>query len=360
MNILHLSRTMGQGGAEKIVFQLACAEKKKGNHISVASCGGVYTELLEKKDILHHQVCDLECKNPMIILQTLRILEKIIRKERIEILHTHHRMAALYGRLLKIRFPKLKLVYTAHNVFYNKKRLTNISLSDSYIVAVGKNVKKNLIEFFDIKEENIQIIYNAVKIKELGNYEPNTRLENWKKEGFFLVGIIGRLSEQKGVDVFIESIKNIKAQNMKVKGVIIGDGELKEFFENMILEHDLQNDIWMMGYQEHIVTLIQQLDLIAMPSRWEGFPLLPIEVFGAGKTLVANDIGGINEIVQHKNNGILVPKDDIEALSKEIMALMNNRKMRESLEQNAKEYYKKHFCYESFIEQYDSLYQRIL
>lgn len=359
MNILHLSRTMGQGGAEKIVFQLASASKKKGNYVSVASCGGVYTELLSKKKIPHHQVRDLECKNPIVILQTLQTLERIIRKEHIQILHTHHRMAALYGKLLKIRFPKLKLVYTAHNVFENKKRLTNISLSDSYIVAVGENVKKNLVEFFDIKEEKIQIIYNAVKIKEHVNYEPNTRLENWKKEGFFLVGIIGRLSEQKGVDVFIESMKNIKSQNVKIKGVIIGDGELKESLETMILKNDLEDDIWMMGYQEHIVTLIQQLDLVVMPSRWEGFPLLPIEVFCVGKTLVASDIGGINEIVQQKKNGILVPKDDVEAFSKEIIALMNKPEMRESLEQNAKEFYKKHFCYESFVEQYDSLYQRI-
>ena len=124
MNILHISRTMGQGGAEKIVYQLATGMRGRGAKICVASSGGYYVERLKTKDISHYQIEDLECKSPLVILRTLFRLWEIIKEEKIDIIHTHHRMATVYAYIIKLFNPKLKHIYTAHNVFYDKKLLT--------------------------------------------------------------------------------------------------------------------------------------------------------------------------------------------------------------------------------------------
>lgn len=358
MNILHLSRMMSQGGAQKIVYQLATGCKKRGHHIVVVSSGGEYVKMLREASIPHYEICDLECKNVYTMWKTLRSLIQIIKKEKIEILHTHHRMASVYGTILKMIFPKLQLVYTAHNVFYNKRLFTRFGLSRTAIIAVGNNVKLNLIEYFSVNPEKIQVIYNAVERGERGAY--NSALNEWKKKDEVLIGLIGRLSKQKGVDVFLAAFYKAKKKEPCLKGVIIGDGEMRAGIERTILRMGLQEDIFMMGYQREVTSLIEQLDFAVMPSRWEGFPLTPIELFSVGKTLVGSDIGGINEIVQNDINGILVPKDDSDAFAEAILDLVNDKEKRKRMERAGMEYYNRYVDYNEFMEEYISVYDRLI
>lgn len=360
LNVLHLARTMDQGGAEKIVYQLASGTYKSGTHVAIASCGGVYEGMLEEQGILHYRIPDMECKRPETVIRTVKVLIKIVRKEQIDIIHSHHRMAALYAHLLKICFPKIKLIYTAHNVFFDKKLLTRLALSRTQVVAVGEGVRKNLTDTFHINPKKIEIIYNAVQQESIEKNNFHPELQKLKIQGYMLVGSIGRLSVQKGMDVFIRALKMISHKRTDVKGVIIGDGEDREKLQSLIAELGMEDKILMLGYQEHVRTLIRQLDLVVMASRWEGFPLIPIEVFSAGKTLVASDIGGINEIVKNRQNGLLVPKDQIEEFSRAMEELLENLKLRERLEKNGKEYYEASFDYESFLKQYYLVYQNML
>ncbi len=360
MNILHLARTMGQGGAEKFIYQLASGCKQNGNKLVVVSCGGVYVKPLKDKGIHHYEVQDLECKDPVVILQTLKKLVKIIRKERIQIIHSHHRMAALYGRILKFIFPKIRLVYTAHNVFYDKKLLTKLALSDTKVVAVGEAVRQNLTEVFQIKDKKIEIILNAVKIGVEETRQVHPLLNELKEKGYTLIGVIGRLSEQKGIDVFIRAMKHIIKEYPSVRGIIIGDGEQREELQSLVCKCHLENKVYFLGYQEHVTGMIKQLDFAAMPSRWEGFPLTPIELFAMEKTLVASDIGGINEIVEHGKNGLLIPKDDVKLLCRAIKELLDNKALRQVLETNGRRDYEKKYSYQSLLNHYLQLYKDIL
>lgn len=358
MNILYLSRTMGQGGAEKIVYQLAVDAAQRGAGVFVASCGGVYVDRMEQKGIRHIQVDDLECKKPWVILRTVRILAGIIRNEKIDLIHSHHRMAQFYAFLLKYLFPKIQIVYTAHNIFPDKIIFMKMILHRTAIVSVGKCVKKNLTETFGVEPERIQIIYNRIQFEKPEKKYRNDTLDQLRGKGNWLIGAVGRLSEQKGVDVFIDTVQTLKIQKIPVKGILIGDGEERDRLEKLIDEKALRKDIVLLGYQDHIPTLISQLDLIVMPSRWEGYPLLPLEVFAAHKTLVASNIDGINEIVEDGKNGILVPKDDKAAFSKSVITLLKNDALRNKLEENGRKTLEKYNNYRDFVDQYYQLYEK--
>jgi len=360
LKILHISRTMNQGGAEKIVYQLAKGNKAKKAEVYVASSGGVYVSQLSKHEIPHLKIFDLECKKPQIVAKNLWALAKLVRKKKIEVIHTHHRMAACYAVILKIFFPKVHLVYTAHNVFYDKKKLTKLSLTKTNIIAVGNHVKMNLMQEFHIPEERIDVIYNSVEIFENQEMHLNPKLSSLKQQGYVLLGAIGRLSEQKGMDVFVNAFSKIKKEHSKVKAVIIGDGEQREELQNLICERGLEKDVFILGYQEHVTSLISQLDLVVMPSRWEGFPLTPIEVFAMKKTIVASDIGGINEIVKDHENGLLVAADDVEAFVAAIQKLMREETFKNRLEENARKYYEENFAYLIFVEKYNLFYQKMI
>lgn len=360
MNILHISRTMGQGGAEKIVYQLAESMKDRCGTVCVASTGGCYVKRLIADGIAHYRIDDIEHKSPHTILRTLFRLHWIIVHEKIDIIHSHHRMAAIYARILKVVHPGLHLVYTAHNVFFDKKRLTKATLQDTSIAAVGLGVRENLIDFFHIRPEQITVIYNAIQAATPDTEYRNETMDEWKAQGFELLGFIGRLSEQKGVDIFLKVIAALKRDGRQIRGIIVGDGEL---MGKMLQEADalgIQEEVLFLGYQECVSTLISQMDLILMPSRWEGLPLLPLEVFAEKKTLVGSDISGINEIVSNGENGSLVRKDNIHRFVEATELLLDNQERRRAFGENGFDFYMRTFSYKKFREQYYRLYQEVM
>lgn len=355
MKILHVSRTMGQGGAEKIVYQL-CVDNSVHEQY-VISCGGQYVEELEQAGVKHFMISDMDKKNPFLMLECLIKIWYVVLKEHIDIIHSHHRMAAFYARIISI-FTGKKCVYTAHNVFYNKKKLLKFALKNSKIVAVGDGVKRNLMEEYSIPEDRIQVIYNSIKIEKTG--EEDLLLKELKKKGKYLIGTIGRISEQKGMDVFVKAIRLVIDKYPNVVGVIVGDGEDRKKIEGLVRELDLSKNIVFLGYQKNVLDIISQLEFVVLASRWEGLPLTPIEVFSQGKIIIASNISGNNEIVDNRLNGLLCEINDVREFSEKICLLLEDIVLLKKLENNAEQKYREVYSYSVFIEKYNYLYEQCI
>lgn len=352
MRVLHLSRTMGQGGAEKIVYQL-CKDNCADLNI-VASCGGEYVKQLEENGVKHIDIPDMENKNLACIFKTLGILIDVMKKYDITIIHSHHRMGAFYARILQSLFSKIHHVYTAHNVFYDKKRLMRYALSKAKIVACGSTVKTNLLDVYEIDETKIKVIYNAVEVPECETIKFNES----RSEESIDIGLIGRLSEQKGVDIFIKSISKLYKKYPKIRIYIIGDGEDRNKIENLVDELKLNEYVNFLGFRTDIFNLIKSMNFIVLPSRWEGFPLTPIEVFSMKKTIIVSDIPNNTEIVEDGYNGLVFKSEDVGDLSKKIEELILMDKS--NLENNAYNTYCEKFSYNQFINNYNSIYKELL
>ena len=353
MRVLHVSRTMGQGGAEKIVYQL-CRDNEECEQV-VISCGGAYVEELKKIGVRHYMIPDIDRKNPLLMVKCLFALLNVVIKEHIDVIHTHHRMAAFYGRFVS-SITGAKCVYTAHNVFLNKRQLMRFSLKKSCIVAVGDGVKQNLIDFYGIPEKRINVIYNSVKVEKTG--EGNDLLSEKKALGKYLIGSIGRLTEQKGMNIFIRAIKEVVKNHPNAIGVIIGDGEDREQLEKLTIEFALSDNVLFLGYQKNVLDIIGQLDFVVLSSRWEGFPLTPIETFSQGKTIIVSDISGNNEIVANGENGIIFKLDDVCDLAAKMENLIEDGAFLKELEKGALNTYQKKYDYEKFKDGYQNLYSR--
>lgn len=356
MNILHISRTMGQGGAEKIVYQL-CKAQKDGTNQFVISCGGSYVKELESLGVKHVQTPDMDSKNPIIMLQCLFLIGKMVRREHIDILHTHHRMAAFYARLVSMVYHKVKCIYTAHNIFQNKRKLLQFALKHTKVIAVGESVKENLVQFYGLPEERVQVIYNSVEIRAIDVQNYNQQLELYKNKGMYLIGNIGRISRQKGMDVFVRALSQSLTDYPNLMGVIIGDGEERLELEELVKELEMEGHICFLGFQRNVYELITQLDFCVLSSRWEGFPLTPIEVFAMGKTIVASDIPGTSEIVGGGWNGLLFEKDDISGLSEKINYMIEHEEEKEVFEKNAFQTFQDKFSYDIFLRKYQQVYE---
>lgn len=349
-NILHISRTMDIGGAERIVYQLSSDLKDEFDSVHVASTGGIWETELAGNNIQHHKILDVDSKNPLTMVKILSSLYRIIKNNDITIVHTHHRMAAFYIRLLKIINPKLIHVYTAHNVFKNKLLLYRFSLKNAKSIAVGKAVNDNLKN--DVGISDSTVIYNGVVFEKTDKLVDEVIGNTGIK-----VGCVARLSEQKGLTYLIDAMSLVKQKDITL--FIVGDGELRDELENKVKQLNLQKLVIFLGYRKDVVECINSFDFCVLPSIFEGFGLAAIESFMNGKTMVASDIPGLNEVVNNKN-GILVPVKDDVALARAIEKLATDKKLREKLAYQAKKDYETKFSYPLFLNNYRRLYRKLM
>ena len=355
-NVLFLVRTMGLGGTENVVLQLCEILSNKVNKIVVCSSGGVHEDTLKKMGIKHYKISDIASKNPTDMYKNFLVIKKIIKDEKITLIHSHHRMAALYAELIAKK-DIVKLA-TAHNTFEDKRQLTKFAYKNTKLIAVGEMVKKNLTNYFEIPEKQVTVIHNAIKPFS-GEYNKIDFLEKEHKAGNILIGNIGRLSEQKGMQYFIDAAELTLKKHTNVKFFLVGEGELKETLIKRVKDKQLEESIYFLGYRSDIQNIKSQFYFIVLISLWEGLPLTPIEAFSVGKTVVGTAVDGTPEIIKDKENGLLVEAKDIVQLSNKMNVLIENEKLRKQLEMNAKKSYLEDFSFDKLSNEYSDYYERL-
>ena len=357
-NILFFTRGTQHGGAENVIVQLCKVLKPHVNKIVVCSAEGFRKELLEQMEIAFYPIQDIENKSPVVIRNVFKALQIILKKECITVIHTHHRMAAFYARILAI-CHKCVLINTAHSYFYDKKIITNIVYRNRInLIACGEKVKDNLVDFFKIKSDKIEVIHNA--IEEFNeNIKDDSTIQKLKKDGHFLIGNVSRLSKEKGVEYYIRAIPKVIKQHPEVRFLVIGSGDERDRLESIVKYLNVCDYVIFMGYRKDVQNIMSQLDLIVLSSLVEGFPLSPIEAFSVGKTIVATDVGGTTEIVKNGINGYIVPPKDHESLAKKINFLLENEEIRKQFEKVAKESYYKEFEFTTFERKTINYYLKI-
>ena len=352
-NILFISRATQHAGAENVVMQLCEIFHPLVNKIVVLSASGFDKDALNKLGIKHYEIPDIENKSIKNFIRISKTVLKVIKEEKITVIHTHHRMAAFYVAILGL-YSKCIFVSTSHNTFYNRKLLTRYSYRKCHLIACGEMVKKNLEEFFGLK--NITVIHNAVKEFNEQIVEEKDFLKA-REQGFFLVGNVGRLTEQKGMKYYIEAMPKVLEKNPNVKFYIIGDGEDK--LELQHLSEKMGVNPVFMGYRKDVRNLMCQLDLVVLSSLWEGLPLTPIEAFSVNKTCVATRVDGTLEIVTDHRNGLLVDAKDPDGIAEKICWMIENPDEKRKMELNAMQTFNKEFSFnvlaKSYVDYYRSL-----
>ena len=356
-NILFFTRTMKLGGTENVVLQLCEIFKPLVNSIVVCSCGGVNVEKLNEMGIKHYLIPDIENKSISTMFAVCKTIKTIVKEERITIIHTHHRMAAFYVSLLGL-YRNCKFINTSHNTFENKKFLTRFAYGHACLIACGEMVKKNLVDYYDLLDNQVTVIHNAVK-PFVGEIIEDPLVKKLHDEGCFVIGNIGRLSEQKGMEYYIKAIPEVIKECPQARFVIAGSGEdeskLKELSEYIGADKYLT----FLGYRNDVQNLMSQLDLIVLSSLWEGLPLTPIEAFSVGKTIVATAVDGTPEVVKDGENGLLVEAKNVEQLVQKIIWVIINQENKTKMELNAKRTFEESFSIEVFTKQVIDYYRSL-
>lgn len=353
-NILLFPRTMGLGGTEKVVLQLCEILKPYVNKIIVCSCGGNNVDVLRRMGIKHYELPDIERKSLKTILSVSKLLLQIIKEENITVIHTHHRMAAFYVSLLGL-YRKRAFLNTCHNTFTNKKALTRYAYKHAHLITCGEMVKRNLVEFFHLPESQITVIHNAVKPFK-GPLVKDPLIEKLHKEGCFVVANIGRLSEQKGMEYYIQAVPVVISKHPGARFLIVGIGEDEEKLRALVDELQVQDYVYFLGYRTDVQNLMSQVDLVVLSSLWEGLPLTPIEAFSVGKTIVATAVDGTTEIVKDGENGFLIEPKNAGQIAYRINWCIEHTEDIKRMEYDAHKCFENEFGFTKFGEYYLMMY----
>lgn len=357
-SILFIHAYMGLGGTENVILQLCESFRPLVKKIVVVSLGGVNVEKLEAMGIKHYTIPLLTKKDPKTILTVCRTLRRIVKEEQITLIHAHHRMAAFYVHLLGLQ-KKRGFFCTAHNTFTDKQRLTRFAYEKAHMIACGEMVKKNLVDFYHLPENQVTVIRNAVtRCKE--TITPDPLIKELHQNGRYIIASFGRLGIQKGFCYFLQAIPAIIAKHPEAHFLIVGWGELETELHQLSETLHITDHVTFTGYREDARSLMSQVDLTALTSLWEGLPLTAIEAFAARKTIVATAVDGTPELVTDKENGLLIPPKSPEAIANAILWMMDHPEEKARMEQAAFTRYEEGFTIEKFIDGYASCYTKIM
>lgn len=337
MKILYLNNVMSVGGVTKCILKL-CKEINEDVEVVVASHGGALLEEFTSRGIKHYEINDVNDKNPMNIIKNIKRLCNIVKSEKIDIIHSHHRMTTLLSKIVS-KIVNVKVIHTQHLCIEDKFKLTKLALNNVKTITVSDAAKRILIEKSGLDEKNIITIYNTIET-ENDNKEVDQNLLQLKEKGHFIVAQVSRAIDYKGVYDFINVAKESVKENDNLRFVFIGDGPEFKNMEKYIVEENLQEYVYLLGSKNNVIEHLKYIDVLLLCSYIEGLPLAPLEAFSQGIPVIATNIDGTNEEIKDGYNGFLVNMKDIDAFKNNILKIFNDKNLQNKLKENAtKTYY---------------------
>lgn len=348
--VLMVCRTMEIGGTEKVVLQLCEAFANEFGFLAVASSGGRLETQLHELGIPHFLIPDVAVKQLRAAKEIVRSLRDITCRYSINMVHSHHRMAALYS---SIALPACEHFVTAHNVFLDKKMLTRAAYHGAHVVACGKRVEDNLVNYYGLKD--VTLIPNSVKSFS-GSVSDIPEISACPK-GTLRIGFLGRFCEQKGVRYLVDAINILAERGLSIHCFLAGEGELEDELVNKVEASGHSDAFTFLGRRDDAQNYLSQLDICVMPSLWEGLPLVLLEAFSVGTPVIASAVDGIMDVVKDGENGSLVRAGDAVALSHAIESIYQQPCLRRSLAVGCEKTFRSEFSYELWVSKYSDLYQ---
>ena len=347
INLLHLITGLGVGGAERVVLDLSRNSDKQRYQTSVVSISKQdgMLEMFKKEDV---EVNVLYKSST--IKDFFKILNEVnshIKKQKIQVIHAHMTDAMMVAVMVKLFHPKLKLVFTSHNITFGSKIRT---LAVKYL----KPFRDRDILFSDeqlspIYKENYEMIPNGI---DLGRYQLN--LEKDKKFTFITVG---RLEKQKDHIKLLEAVVKLKEKKRVFQVLIVGEGkepEQKEKIQEFIATHHLEEQVHLLGVRFDIPELISKADCFVLSSAWEGLPIVLLEAAASRVPIISTPVGSIPSLID-EHSGYLADENFAESMD-EVMQHYASAKERASMLYNK---VAKNYSIESIVRRHEKIYEEL-
>lgn len=306
-------------------------------------------------------------ENSSFDIGVVKQINQAIRDNSIDIIHVHDFRSNLYG-LICAKAMGIPIVSTCHGWISNNMKGKLYTLLDRFllrfhnkIITVSNTMKDQLVKS-EFKEDRITVINNALVVDDyiINRDDQKFRNEYFISKNKIVVANIGRLSPEKGQDIFLKSAKNILTKNNDLIFVLIGIGQEEESLTALVNQLGITDNVIFTGYREDMIDIYNSVDLVVQSSSTEGMPNVILESLLMGIPVIATDVGGTSQIVEHRVNGFLIDAQDISALNRAMSEFVDNRNEFINMGLAGREHIINNFNQDSRVDKLNAVYKSLI
>ena len=354
LRIVHVVSSLGVGGMERMLLQLAAAQQDAGHRVSVLAIrhGPLAQEAAERS--LRFKVLGAGR-----VGRSVRALRWFFL-ERPDIVHVHNPTSLHYAVLSRLVSPSA-IVVTLHGDQDTHARLgTPFEWSLTTAAVIVSHAAGTTLQL-PPQAGRFTVVHNGIASPP-PNRQNRESARDEMQAGNAPVGVmVARIDGRKGHGTLLRSVRLLQDSRSDFRIWIVGDGAERASAERLI--EDLRIDprlVSFLGRRSDIDRLLDAADFFVLPSDIEGLPMSILEAMAHGLPIVASNVGGVPEVIEHNQSGLLVQPGDPAALAAAIGELLDQPAVRARLGGAARERANTEFSLSAMVERYEELYLRAL
>lgn len=328
MKILQIISSLGSGGAERLVTQLASLLTNDDVQCDVLTLTDVNSVYLTPLRESHIEVLIAPYRNRY-DFRMLFFIKRVIRMGNYDIIHAHTFPAIYWTSFAAycIKSP-IKFIMTEHNT-YNRRRDVALLLPIeklvyhryNRVISISEETQKALMQWLKPKSKSKYLtIENGIDVEIFKEALPLSRASLGLPETSFLLGMIGSFTIQKNHKAIINAMQ-LLPKNIHI--VFAGEGPLLESSITLAETLKVKERTHFLGFRRDVERVMKTVDMVVIPSLWEGFGLVAAEAMACGKPIAASDVLGLREVI--RDCGILFDPANPKDIAENISVLYNNR-----------------------------------
>lgn len=363
--ILLMTPSLNYGGEELSTLNIARELMSRDHEVVYMSSGGPLEAQLTRYNIRFVKA-NIKGRSLFGILKGVAEIRRFLQKEKISIIHAQTPWPALMSKLACFTlWSKIPVIWHDRGMqrgnYKYVAKLANIFFDH---VITNSDDEKELLQSNGLSPTKATRIHNGLNIDDhhagsSGNLDLKEELGI--DSDVILIGMVGRMVEEKGFKYLIEAASKLEKTNkiQKCCYVLVGEGPLRAELEALVLKLGLQNHFFFLGFREDISAILRNLNILVVPSEFEPFGNIVLEGMLAGTAVIASKVGGIKEIISDGIDGIFVETRDPDMIAQNIIKLIKNEELRRSISSQGKNKIVSYFNIQRVVDEIEDVYHKI-
>ncbi len=353
------------GGAEKQIYELAKGLDKSRYTVTVVSlnCYGQAS-----RSLIESAGCRLEIFRVVRIYGLTGLIQGFkffgfLRENRVDILQTYHFSSDIWGTFWGklagvpvIISNRRDMGFWRRGLHVGAYRWVNRRVKK--IVGNARSIRTLVMNEEGVPEDKIEIIYNGVDLPQdrVAGFSPDF----FKEPGDILIMHVANLKPVKGHTYLLKAFAAVAKEFPNAKLALIGKDEFNGSLQSQVESLGIKDKVFFLGKRDDVQQLLSLADICVLPSLSEGMSNAILEYMSAGKPVVATNVGGNPELVQDGVNGLLVEKEDADAIKNALLVLIRDKAKCQAMGNAGLARVKAEFSMAAMVGRYDRLFNDLL
>lgn len=369
--------------ARDFLVPIAEYERERGHEVEIACSFEDFPDApcrvkeLRETGFVVHEIPFARDIEPINDFKAFLALTKLISKQGYDLVHTHTSKASFIARFASKVAQCPITIYTAHDFFFRAydrgwKRQFFIWLEQisaplcDRMLFVSEAVRQEAVRYALKPENELILVGNGIETTRFSQFATNTtkvRAKYGIQPDELLVGNIGRLVDNKGIDTFLQAAAIVLQQLPNVRFIVGGDGPLRGELEELARSLGISDSVQFIGFlpdAEDVMKFMSCLDVFVLPTRREGLGLVFLEAMSLQRPVVGSRISPVTEVVKDGETGILAPVDNPEAFAQAILTLLKNPDLRQQMGAAGPIHVEGEFILQQVFERIDTVYRNMV